>query len=234
MQKLYIRNTIGWHITAEAFSAELNNALQEDDEINIYINSPGGSVYHGWDMFNEIRTAISEGATIKTYNIGLAASMGSVLLLAADPENRYTAENSMFMIHNPSGLAFGDKEKMKKEQDLLAKIGGIMSKLYARETNTNEEYMEALMKRTTWYNPEELISEGFIKSGHIVDGGKPIEKVQIKGLAKEEFANIPDGFENILCFDNSFHTMNEDENIDLTKITNSEIRERAWMNYLKS
>lgn len=234
MEKLYIRNTIGWHVTAEQFTAQFNDALDTGDEIGIYINSPGGSVYQGWDIFNQIRGAIAEGATIKTYNIGLAASMGSVLLLAAEPENRFTAENSMFMIHNPSGFAFGDEEKMQKERELLGKIGDLMSSYYAKVTKTDKEYMKALMKLTSWYKPKELVSEGFIPSGNIVDGGKPIEKVKVTGMDKSAFTNSPNQLGEILCFTDEMPILNADQSpIDLTKMTNSEIRERTWKNYLK-
>jgi ATP-dependent protease ClpP protease subunit len=244
MKKIYIRNTIGWHVTNTEFSSVFQDAIKKEKEekgkdgypeVDIHINSPGGSVYMGWDIFNEIRHAVSEGVVVKTYNNGLAASMASIILLAADPEHRYVSENSLGMIHNPSGIAFGDEEDMKKEQELLGKIGDLMSSYYAKVTDTEKEYMKALMSATTWFKPDEMVSEGFIPKGNIVDGGKPIEQVDVVGMDKSAFAKMPNNFEKILCFSEKLPTSKDGKfREDLTTIHNSKIRERTWKNYMKS
>lgn len=233
MQKIYIRNTIGWHITNTQFSAQFQEAIEKDDHIQLHINSPGGSVYMGWDMFNEIRTAVKDGIKIETFNNGLAASMASVLLLAAEPENRYMAENSMFMIHEPQGFAFGDEEKMKKEMALLGKIGDLMAEFYAKVSKSSKEYSRYLMKEETWLTPKESIKEGFIRRGKVVDGGKPIDKIEVTGM-RDKFNHVPTNFEKILNFSNNANTLGEGSNTeDLTKMSKSEITERTWKNYMR-
>lgn len=241
MQKIYIRNTIGWHITNDMFSAQFQDAIKKEKEetendevqVDIHINSPGGSVFMGWDIFNEIRHAVTEGITVRTFNNGLAASMASIILLAAEKEHRYVAENSLGMIHNPSGIAFGDDEAMEKERNLLGKIKDLMSSYYSKDTKKEEEYMKALMKRTTWFNPDEMVGIGFINKGNITDGGKPIEPVDVKGMEQAVFANMPNDFEKILNFSTEELPGSKDPfSEDLTKIPNSQIREKAWKNYI--
>lgn len=240
MQKIYIRNTVGWHITNEKFSSQFRDAIskeKEEDpdkepEVSIHINSPGGSVWMGWDIFNEIRHAVSEGVIVKAYNNGLAASIAHFILMAADKEHRYVSENSLGMIHNPSGMSFGDQNKMKREIEILTKITDIVSSYYSRITGKEEEYFKALMSLTTWFKPEEMVSAGFINEGNIVDGGEPIKPVDVKGMDKSSFANMPQDFEKILNFSNELPESTNPFGEDLTIIPNSQIREKTWKNYI--
>lgn len=234
MEKIYIRNTIGWHITSEQFSAQFKEAISNSDEVELHINSPGGSVYMGWEMYNEVRRAVADGIKVKTFNNGLAASIASILFLSAEKENRFQAETSLFMIHNARGMAFGDEDKMKKEAEVLSKIGDLAAGIYARSTKTDIGYMKARMKEETWYKPKEASSEGFIFRKNIVDGGKPIDQIQVAGMEKEMFKNMPSEFQPVLNFSKSNTILPKEgsEIEDLTKISNSQIREKTWKNYL--
>lgn len=232
MEVIKIRDTIGWHTTSEDFSNQFQKALDTGDEIEIHINSPGGSVYQGWEIFNEIRMATSRGAEVSTYNIGLAASMASAIFLAPPKDNRYMAENSMYMIHNPKGLAFGEKKDMEKEIEVLGKIEDLLSSMYAKETNTKQEYMKMLMGKTSWFKPDEAKSEGFFKN--IVDGKDNVEKAKVVGMDKSSFGDLPSNCDSYLCFADKQPNIKDDSAKDLTKITNSQIREKIWMNCLKN
>lgn len=229
MKKVFIRNTIGWHVTDESFHREFEEALDSGEAIQIMINSPGGSVYMGWSIFNEIRSAIKDGADVTTYNIGLAASMGAFVLLAADKGKRQAAENSMTMIHNPSGMAFGEKDKMRKEEELLGKIEDLMSAYIAKVTGSHQDYIRALMGETTWMKPNEAKSEKFIDK--IVDGGEEVSKVEIVGMDKSAFKGAPNSLNKILCFAEKPANIPTFSASDLTKISKSQIREKAWKNY---
>lgn len=233
MKTIKIRDTIGWHTTSKDFSNEFQPALDSGEEIEIHINSPGGSVYQGWEIFNEIRMATSKGADVSTYNMGLAASMASAIFLAPPKDSRFMAENSMAMIHNPKGLAFGEKKDMEKEMEVLGKIEDLLSKMYAKETDSNQEYMKALMAKTTWMKPDEAKKEGFITN--IVDGRDDVEDVKVVGMDKSAFSNAPSNCGFSLCFADKERNIKTDESIsDLTKTNNSQIREKIWMNCLKN
>lgn len=81
--------------------------LQMEDpkkDINLYINSPGGSITDGMAIYDTMQMLSCD---VVTYCIGLAASMGTVLLAAGTPEKRYALPNSRIMIHQPMGGAGG-------------------------------------------------------------------------------------------------------------------------------
>jgi len=233
MQKINIRNTIGYHIRAEDFSKEFQKALDTGEKIEIHLNSPGGSVYHGWEMYNEIKMAVSNGADIDMYNISMAASIASVIYLSVPKSNRYMAETSLYMIHNPSGIAFGDAKEMDKEKRLLEKIEDISANLYAKEAGKPAQYMKAKMDKTIWYKPSEAKNEGFV--GTIVDGYDDVEEVQVVGMEESAFEGMPSNCTTSLCFESKGANIKSEKAItDLTKITNSQIREKTWKNCMKS
>lgn len=232
MKKIKVRNTIGWHIRSKNFTKELDKAVDSGERIEIHVNSPGGSVYQGWEMYNAVKMAVSDGADIHIYNVGLAASIASIFFLSVPKSNRYMAETSLYMIHNPSGIAFGDKEEMRKEMDLLEKIEDISANLYSKVTNTDPGYMQVKMDKTTWYKPSEAKEEGFVKN--IVDGYENVEDVEVVGMKQSAFQGMPSNCSMGLCFADKDSNMKDENSFnDLTKIKNSQIREKIWMNCMK-
>lgn len=236
MGKIFLRNTIGFSVTNTGFSSVFQEMLDNEEEVDIIINSPGGSVFMGLDIFNEIRTAIKDGATIRTHNSGLAASMASLIFGAAEPENRFLAENSLTMIHYPSGFAFGNKDDLKKEMNVLQKITDIGSEMYSKITGKDAGFMDLMMKEETWYNAKEAAVAGFAPQSNITDGGKPVEKVEAVNM-KADFKNVPEYFNSMLCFKKDFCNLSNRSNVistDLTRMTNEQIREKIWKNYMTS
>lgn len=231
MAQIQIQDTIGLTTRKDEFNSQLHEAVNSGEIVDIYINSPGGSVYHGVNMYNNIRMALSNGASINTYNTGMAASMGSMLFGAVPRENRYMAESSVLMVHLPQGITFGDEDEMRKEKEMLEKIGDIGATAYARATGTAKGYMKEIMKRTTWYNPEDAKEEGF--AGNIVDGFEDVDKVEADSSMKSSFDNMPSNCKVNLCFDGDSPNIQDSHN-DLTKIPKSQIRDKIWTSYLKN
>ena len=93
-------------------------AEDPDKDINIYINSPGGSVTAGLAIFDTIRYIKPEVSTIC---VGLAASMGAFLLAAGQKGKRYALPNAEIMIHQPLGGARGQAEDVKIQAEWLLK-----------------------------------------------------------------------------------------------------------------
>lgn len=106
--------------------------------INIRINSPGGSMYHGNAIITAMQTA---KATIHTYNDGMAASMGANIWLAG--EVRHAAKQSLLMIHAPSSYAFGNAREMRKSADVLDKWEQTAIAIMAEATGMDEEEIKA-------------------------------------------------------------------------------------------
>ena len=108
-------------------------AEDPDKDINIYINSPGGSVTAGLAIFDTIRYIKPEVSTIC---VGLAASMGAFLLAAGQKGKRYALPNAEIMIHQPLGGARGQAEDVKIQAEWLLKtrekLNRIMSETIGR------------------------------------------------------------------------------------------------------
>jgi ATP-dependent Clp endopeptidase proteolytic subunit ClpP len=151
-----IHDEIGlWGVSASAFMRDLRG-MGELDEINLSIHSPGGDVLDGWAIYNSLKNS---KAKITARVEGLAASMASVILMAADTVE--IPENAYIMIHNPWGLAVGDAEEMRDTADLLDKLGNGLVNAYASRTGNDEDEIREMMSAETWMDGKEAVERGF-------------------------------------------------------------------------
>jgi len=156
--EVLIYDEIGaWGVTAKQFIKDLNNIQTKN--ISLRINSPGGSVWDGDAIFNALRRS---KANITTHIDGLAASMASIIALAGSTVEM--ADNAFYMIHNPWSLTIGDADQMRKDADLLDKIAGTMTSIYAKKTGMTEEEITTMMNDETWLTAEEAMAFGFVDS----------------------------------------------------------------------
>lgn len=154
--EVYIFNEIGaYGITAQDFISEMKE--YKDTPVNLRINCIGGDVFDGMAMYNIIK---KREAKTTAYIEGIAASMGSVIALAADEV--VMAENSLFMIHNAWGGAMGEAEDMRKTASILEKISGEIANIYERKTRLSLNRIVEMMDKETWLNASEAYELGFI------------------------------------------------------------------------
>lgn len=157
MKKIYLYGVIGSEITDTEFISQIPDEGNEDLEIRI--NSPGGSVFQGWGIFN----ALNEYKGKKIIHIdGIAASMASVVALAGD--EIYMSENSLFMIHNPSSHTRGSASDLRKEADLLDKIKVVMVDSYHKKTGLAKVNLEKMLDDETWFTAQEAKDNKFINA----------------------------------------------------------------------
>jgi ATP-dependent Clp endopeptidase proteolytic subunit ClpP len=145
----------GGGVTAKGFQKEL--AAVKASQIDLHINSPGGEVFDGITIYNLIK---QHPANVTTYIDGLAASIASVIALAGD--SVIMAENALFMIHNPWGMAIGSADEMRKKADTLDKVGGSLVATYTAKTGKEDIEITELMNAETWMNADEALELGFI------------------------------------------------------------------------
>lgn len=149
-----------WGISANDVVAALNGF--SGDKINIYLNSPGGSVFEARSMVSKL----SRVAAHKTVFIdGLAASSASWLALAADEV--VMCEGTRFMIHNAWSITLGSAKDMRDTADVLdgldnTFIDDYMAAVTQRGKNTTREKMRAYLDAETWFTAEEALEVGFI------------------------------------------------------------------------
>lgn len=157
--EIYIYESIGegWFggITAKAF-ADTMKELGKVDALDIYINSPGGNVFDGIAIYNQIKRF--DGEKIVCID-GIAASIASVIAMAGD-EIRI-ADNGMMMIHDPWGLAIGTADEMRKTADSLDKVAGTILDTYVARTKGNRDEIADWMNVETWMNAAEAVERGF-------------------------------------------------------------------------
>lgn len=140
----------GETITAESIAEQLNSA--NGDEINLRINSRGGSVFEGFAIYNLLDQY--EGV-INTYIDGLAASISSVIALAGSTVN--IAKNSRIMIHNAYGGVMGGAKEMRDTAELLDSLTDTIADIYAEKTGGNKDEYLTLMDGEKWYTAEEAL-----------------------------------------------------------------------------
>ncbi len=130
-----------------------------DKDIFLYINSPGGSVSAGMSIFDTMHFIKPD---VSTMCMGLAASMGSFLLMAGATGKRFALPNSRIMIHQPSGGAQGQATDIEIHAREILKTREQLNKIYADRTGQALSKIEADMERDFFLDPEEAKAYGLI------------------------------------------------------------------------
>ena len=142
--------------SAKIFQQELEE-LGEVELINLYVNSPGGSVFEGIAIHNMLKR---HPARIIAHVDALAASIASVIIMAAD-EIRMPG-NSMLMIHNAWTFAIGNSAELRKQADDLDRINqsSIQSYLAKAGDKLDEDKLKEMLDAETWLSADEALSYG--------------------------------------------------------------------------
>ena len=130
-----------------------------DKDIHFYINSPGGSVSAGLSIYDTMQFIKPDVSTMCT---GMAASMGSFLLMAGAKGKRFSLPNSRVMIHQPSGGAQGQATDIEIHAREIIKTREQLNKIYAERTGQPIEKIRADMERDFFMDPEESKAYGLI------------------------------------------------------------------------
>jgi ATP-dependent Clp protease protease subunit len=146
---------------ANSVVAQLLFLASEDAEkdISLYINSPGGSVTAGMAIFDTMQFI---KPPVSTICVGLAASMGSLLLTAGAKGKRYALPNSEIMIHQPLGGVRGQASDIKIHAEWILKTRQKLNQIYAERTGQPLERIERDTDRDNWMSAEEAKAYGLI------------------------------------------------------------------------
>lgn len=149
-------------ITDLAVVKAMKELEQKYNRINIRINSPGGSVYHGDAIINAIRRSSAE---IHTYNDGMAASMAAQIWLAS--KNRHMAKNAKLMIHPTLAVAIGNAKDLREQADILDKYDESLVGMIAENTDMSEE--EARARYIAEYRDHFLTYRDAVDAGFVTE-----------------------------------------------------------------
>ena len=132
-----------------------------DKDIFLYINSPGGSVSAGLSIFDTMNFIKPD---VSTMCMGMAASMGSFLLMAGTKGKRLALPNSRVMMHQPSGGAQGQATDIEIQAREIIKTREQLNRIYAERTGKPVEKITADMERDYWMSAQEACDYGLLDS----------------------------------------------------------------------
>lgn len=138
--------------------------LSNDDphsEISLYINSPGGSVSAGLAIYDTMQFV---RPTVATYCIGMAASMGALLLAGGAPGKRYTLPNSRVLLHQPliRGVLTGPATELDIEAQEILRLRNRLYEILSKHTGQPIERIERDCDRNKWLEAHEAIEYGCV------------------------------------------------------------------------
>lgn len=165
----------GDEVTPKKIDEELKK-LGELEILNVYVNSPGGSVTAGMSLFNIIQR---NSAKVKNcYIDGLAGSIASIIILACD--NIYIPSNGLIFVHLPQGGVYGNRKAILKMADTLDVVLDSMVAVYKEKTGLSEKKIISLLEADTWMGADEAVKLGF--ATHLQDDLKISASISDKFL----------------------------------------------------
>jgi len=149
--------------------------LAADDpkkDIYLYINSPGGSITAGMAIYDTMQYVPND---IVTVGIGMAASMGQLLLTAGTKGKRYITPNARVLLHQPHGGFGGTSSDIQTQAALILDMKKRLAEITAAQTGKTVEQINADGDRDRWFNAQEALEYGFVdhirESAADVSGG---------------------------------------------------------------
>jgi ATP-dependent Clp protease, protease subunit len=150
---------------ANRIAAEILLLSAEDPkrDINLYINSPGGSVYSGLAIYDVMQFVPND---VATFAMGMAASMGQFLLTAGAAGKRYAMPHATILMHQPSGGIGGTASDIRIQAEQMLYVKKTLFERTAFHTGQTVEQIEKDADRDRWYTAEEAKAYGFVD--HVV------------------------------------------------------------------
>lgn len=155
----------------EATSPKIVNdaiANANGDRLDVYINSGGGDVFSGSEIYSALR---EYSGTVKIHVVGIAASAASVIACAANCEMSPTAQ---IMVHNVSSCTNGDYHDMDKMSEILQKANETIAAAYVAKSGMSKQEALDLMDRETWLSAEDALKLGLVDE---ISGNKNMQLV---------------------------------------------------------
>ena len=131
-----------------------------EEPITIFINSPGGEIFSGFAIFDMLNFIACPVTTIVT---GFAASMGSILSLAANKGRRFAMPQAKIMIHQPLLMGYqGRASECEIQAREILKTRDHLVKLYSEQTGKSREEIKKALDRDNWFTAEEALKYGLL------------------------------------------------------------------------
>ena len=137
------------------------NEIAGKEDIMVYINSQGGSVFAGFEILNGLKAAVTSGRKVDIYVSAMAASIASYIAIGVKGATVHVAENSKLMFHAPWGVAIGSKDEFRDYADLLEKMEeDLKAAVVSRGATPEDEWFAA--GRMKWFSSKECIEKNLV------------------------------------------------------------------------
>jgi ATP-dependent Clp protease, protease subunit len=160
---------------AKEIAAKLLLLAAEDPEkdIFLYVNSPGGSITAGMAIYDTMQFVPND---IVTVGIGMAASMGQLLLTAGTKGKRYITPNARVLLHQPHGGFGGTSSDIQTQAALILDMKKRLAEITAQQTGKSVEQINADGDRDRWFTAQEALDYGFVdhireSASDVIGGG---------------------------------------------------------------
>ena len=174
---------------------EFKERLRDADDVHLRINSPGGDVFDGITMYNDL---VSHQGQVTIEVVGMAASAASLIAMAADEGRLLMADNAFLMVHNAWTVVGGDRHMMNDAADTLGKIDNALNGVYKARTGQTKGAISKIMDAETWLTAGEAVEQGF------ADKAVKVANASSTQFDLSAFNNTPESlrasFEDAPCF----------------------------------
>ncbi len=142
-----------------AIAQLLHLETEADKDISLYINSPGGSVYAGLAIYDAMQHVAPDVSTIC---VGMAMSMGAVLLCGGAPGKRFALPNSKIMVHQGSSGLQGTPADIEIHAREVLELRRLLEEIYARHTGKTTDEVHEDMERDRFFSADEAVDYGLV------------------------------------------------------------------------
>ncbi|MBA6051493.1 head maturation protease, ClpP-related [Staphylococcus aureus] len=151
-----------------------------DEDVDIIINSNGGNLVAGSEIYTHLRAYKGK---VNVRITAIAASAASLIAMAGD--HIEMSPVARMMIHNPSSIALGEAKDLNHAAETLEHVGQIMAEAYAVRAGKNKQELVEMMARETWLNADEAIEQGFADSKMFENDNMQIVASNTQVLSKD-------------------------------------------------
>ncbi|HGN0875951.1 Clp protease ClpP [Staphylococcus aureus] len=151
-----------------------------DEDVDIIINSNGGNLVAGSEIYTHLR---DHKGKVNVRITAIAASAASLIAMAGD--HIEMSPVARMMIHNPSSIAQGEAKDLNHAAETLEHVGQIMAEAYAVRAGKNKQELVEMMARETWLNADEAIEQGFADSKMFENDNMQIVASNTQVLSKD-------------------------------------------------